>query len=89
MAKILTTIGQAGMAAMVGYEVGQITKEQEPRVIMHDNLPTPYRYEPKENNADIKEIMYIIILLLVIGITLILAKFLTSKKTQEPETIKV
>lgn len=86
-------MGRAGLAAMVGYEVGQITNKET----MHVEIPNPtYNGEMYRNNnvqvhdnTSIKEILYVVIFMLMCIMVGILSRFLKCKTPRQENRIQL
>lgn len=90
MNKILAALGKAGMAGMVGYEVGQITKETQ---VVHVDMPiqntTPEIYTNMPEKESIKEILLLIVFLLLIVIAFIISRYLRCKTEKRANSIEI
>lgn len=80
MNKVIASLGKASMAAMIGYEVGQINKDEK---IIHIEIPTTTTQkiytDMAHDNTAVKDILFLIVFLLFVVIAFIFSRFLSCK----------
>lgn len=89
MSKIGSKIAKAGMAAVMGYEVGTMTKEVQ--IVRVESPPPVYTAPPvpavAQNPSELREIMYVFGSLLVILIIVMIYKLFVVDKRRRNTTV--